>query len=83
MTLRKRLDRLEAQRGGTDESADRLETIDRVAAYLERIEDAVLASGDASDKPAASLIERAVRRYMRGEASLDDALCDMLARRWP
>lgn len=50
---------------------------------LARIEAMVVASGDASDKIGASLIERTVRRYLRGEAEMGDALRDLLEGRWP
>jgi len=50
---------------------------------LGRLEQAVLATGDLSDRPGASLIERTVRRYMRGETDPADALRDLVERRWP
>lgn len=50
---------------------------------LARLEAFVVASGDASDKIGASLMERTVRRYLRGEAEMDDALRDLVEGRWP
>lgn len=45
-----------------------------LAARLARIEETVVQSGDASDKPDAAPVERAVRRYLRGDANIADAL---------
>ena len=55
----------------------------RLLAKLAHIEAMVVASGDTSDRPDASLIERAVRRYLRGDATPADALRDLVAGRWP
>lgn len=77
--LRGRVFRLEARKAPVAAPVDR----DRLAAKLARTEAAVVASGDASDRPDASLIERAVRRYLRGETDPATALRDMVARRWP
>lgn len=79
MTLRRRLDRLEARKAPVAASDAR----DRLAAKVAHIEAAVAASGDATDRPDAPLIERAVRRYLRGEADPADALRALVARRWP
>lgn len=79
MTLKKRLSLLEAQLGAKYDANGH----DRLAAKLARMEAAVVASGDASDRPSASLIERAVRRYLRGDVGMGDALRDLLAGRWP
>jgi hypothetical protein len=51
---------------------------DRLAANLARMEAVVVASGDASDRPGASPIERMVRRYLRGDANMGDALRDLM-----
>lgn len=79
MTLRGRIIRLEARKAPVAAS----DACDGLAARLARIEAAVAASGDASDRPDAPLIERAVRRYLRGEAEPADALRDLVAGRWP
>ena len=50
---------------------------------LARIELHVLASGDLSDNSGASLMERTVRRCLRGEAEIGNALRDLLEGRWP
>jgi len=62
MTLRGRIIRLEARRAPPEASDAR----ERLAAMLARIEAAVVAEGDASDRPDAPRMERAVRRYLRG-----------------
>lgn len=77
MTLEKRLAILEARKAPAKGNRDRL------LAKLARIEAVVLESGDISDRPGASLMERAVRRYLRGDATPADALRDLLAGRWP
>lgn len=77
MTWRRRLARLERARGGAHPARDRL------AELLARVEGAVVASGDARDRPGASPVERMVRRYLRGDATLGDALRAHLAGRWP
>lgn len=78
-TLRTRLDRLEKRNapapGATDDS--------ELAAKLARVEASVVASGDAADRLDASPIERAVRRYLRGDTDMADALRDLVERRWP
>lgn len=79
MTLRGRIIRLETRKAPVAASDAR----DRLAAKLAHIEAAVMASGDASDRPDAPLIERAVRRYLRGEAELANALRDLMAGRRP
>lgn len=79
MTLRRRLDRLEARKAPVAAS----DSLDGLAAKLSRLEAPVVASGDASDRPDAPPIERAVRRYLRGEAKPADALRDLVAGRWP
>jgi hypothetical protein len=56
---------------------------DRLAEKLARMEAVVVASGDVSDRAGASLIERTVRRYLRGDADVGEALRDVLAGRWP
>jgi len=77
--LRGRVIRLETRKTPVAESGTR----DRLAAKLARMEAAVVASGDATDRPRASLMERTVRRYLRGDAGMGDALRDLLAGRWP
>ena len=75
MTLRKRLARLEARKAPAAVS----DGPDVLTAMLSRLEAAVVASGDAFDRPDAPLIERAVRRYLRGEADPADALRVLVA----
>jgi hypothetical protein len=82
MTLRGRINRLEARHGDNDE-AEVTVARDRLLGLLARLEASVVASGDASDRPNVPLIERAVRRYLRGDASMSDALSDLAERRWP
>jgi hypothetical protein len=77
--LRGRIFRLEARKPTIAASGTR----DRLAAKLARIEAVVVASGDASDRPSASLIERTVRRSLRGDANPGDALRDLVTGRWP
>lgn len=77
--LRGRVFRLETRKAPVAASGNR----DRLAAKLARLEAVVAASGDASDRPGASLIERAVRRYLRGDADPATALRDLVAGRWP
>lgn len=87
MTLRRRLDRLEARRAPAARDDSELVRLMRddseLMARLLKIEAHVVASGDASDRPDAPPIERAVRRYLRGEADPADALRDLVAGRWP
>jgi hypothetical protein len=73
MTIEKRLAKLEARtrQRGTSHREELLEK-------LLRIEARVVATGNAHDRPNAPLIERAVRRYLRGEVSLQTALHDLL-----
>lgn len=80
MTLRARLARLEAKKAPSHGSQN---THEELWKRLARIEARVVASGDASDRPDAPLIERAVRRYLRGEVDPADAMQDLLAGRWP
>lgn len=80
--LDKRLARLEAKCSGAREG-DKGRTVELLAAKLARIEEAVVQSGDASDRPGASLIERTVQRYLRGDAGMGEALRDLIERRWP
>lgn len=82
MTLRQRLARLEARKGG-ETDAEAAGATARLVEMLGRIEAAVVASGDASDRLDASPVERAVRRYLRGDADPGEALRDMMAGRWP
>lgn len=77
--LRKRLSRLELHRAPVAASDAR----DRLAAKLAHMESVVVASGDESDRPGASPIERTVWRYLRGDANMGDALRDLVAGRWP
>ena len=79
MTLRGRIIRLEARKAPAEASGAR----ERLAGLLARIEGDVLASGDTLDRPEAPRIERAVRRYLRGEAEPAEALRDLVAGRWP
>ena len=79
MSLRQRVIHLETRKTPVAETGTR----DRLAAKLARMEAAVVASGDVSDPPSASLMERTVRRYLRGDVGMDDALRDLLAGRWP
>jgi len=72
--LRGRVFRLEAHKAPVAASDVR----DRLAAKLARMEAVVVASGDASDWPSASPIERTVRRYLRGDADMGDALRDLM-----
>ena len=78
-TLRKRLDRLEARKAPILAYDARC----RLATKLARMEAVVVASGDASDRPGASPIERTVRRYLRGDVNMGDALRDLMGGRWP
>ncbi len=73
-TLRTRLDRLEKRNAPAPGAADDSELAEKLA----RVEAAVVASGDAADRLDASPVERAVRRYLRGEATLADALGDLV-----
>lgn len=77
--IESRLVRLEARRKPVKRDKAKADLLER----LGRLEQAVLATGDLSDRPGASLIERTVRRYMRGETHPTDALRDLLERRWP
>ena len=77
--LRGRVFRLEAHKAPVAASDAR----DRLAVKLARMEAVAVASGDATDQPGASLIERTVRRYLRGDADMGDALRDLVAGRWP
>jgi len=79
MSLRQRVIHLETRKTPVAETGTR----DRLAAKLARMEAAVVASGDASDRPSASPMERAVRRYLRGYTTPATALRDLLAGRWP
>jgi hypothetical protein len=79
MALKRRSARLESRKGPPVAS----DAKHRLAEKLARMEAAVMASGDASDRPEASLIERTVRRYIRGDAGIGDALRDLVAGRWP
>jgi hypothetical protein len=76
--LRGRVLRLEGQKAPVAASDAR----DRLAAKLGRTEAVVVASGDASDRPGASPLERTVRRYLRGDANMGDALRDLMGGRW-
>lgn len=80
MTLRKRINGLETRRMVNERDTG---ARGRLAAKLAHIELVVVASGDASDRPGASLIERTVRRYLRGDADMGDALRDLMGGRWP
>jgi len=77
--LRGRVFRLEARKAPVAASEARK----RLAAKLARMEAVVVASGDASDRPGASFMERTVRRYLRGDADMGDALRDVIGGRWP
>ena len=77
--IESRLARLEARKKPMNSDNAKADLFAR----LGRLEQAVLATGDLSDRPSASLIERTVRRYMRGETDLAAALRDMLEGRWP
>ena len=79
MTLRKRLARLE----GRDAPCDPAERDDWLCAKLTRLESAIVDSGDASDNPDASPMQRTVARYLRGDADMADALRDLVAGRFP
>jgi len=78
--LRGRIARLEGRTGpvATSDAYDGW-----FCAKLARIEATIVASGDAIDRPGASPIERTVRRYLRGDADMGDALRDLVAGRWP
>lgn len=78
MNLTHRVARLETRKPPVESGAR-----DRMEAKLASIEAHVVASGDASDRPSASPIERTVRRYLRRETAPTDALRDLLAGRWP
>ena len=77
--LRGRIARLE----GRDAPCNPAERDDWLCAKLARTEAVVVASGDATDRPNASPIERTVRRYLRGDTDMGDALRDLVAGRWP
>ena len=77
--LRGRIARIE----GRDAPCNPAERDDWLCDKLARIEAVVVASGDASDRLDASPIERTVRRYLRGDADMGDALRDLVAGRWP
>ena len=79
MTLQKWPVTLESRRGVTRIKTD---ARDRLAAKLAYMK-AVVASGDASDRPVASPIEQTVRCYLRGDVDMSTALRDVVARRWP
>ena len=79
MTLRHRVTRLEAGPGARPENGRGCE---KLTALLGRIEAAVLAEGDASDRPDVPPLERAVRRYLRGDADPAEALRDLVDGRW-
>ncbi|SDW65319.1 hypothetical protein SAMN04488238_1036 [Roseicitreum antarcticum] len=79
LKLANRLSRLERARVTRPDNGAR----DRLGAKLSQMEAVVVASGDASDRPGASPIERMVRRYLRREADMSEALRDTVARRWP
>lgn len=74
-----RLARLEARR----QPVTRDKTTTRLLEKLGRLERAVLATGDLSDRPGGSLMERTVRRYLRGDTDPADALRDLLDERYP
>ena len=78
MTIERRLAKLEARRCQRVTS-HREELLEK----LLRIEAKVVATGNANDRPNAPHIERAVRRYLRGEVSPQVALCDLLDGKWP
>lgn len=82
MRLRRRVARLEARPGARTEAAEAASRR-RLFDELLRIERFVIATGDASDNPRASPMERAVRRWVRGDATIKDALADLAAGRWP
>ena len=80
MTARRgRVVRLEARKPRAEDGRGR----EKLAGILSRIEADVLASGDASDRPGLPPMERAVRRYLRGDADPACALRDLMAGRWP
>jgi hypothetical protein len=79
MTLQKRLTRLEGARAARNDGGAR----ERLHGKLMQMEAAVVASGDASDRPGASPIERMVRRYLRRDVDMGEALRDKIAGRWP
>jgi hypothetical protein len=79
MALERRLARLESRKAPLVASGAK----HHLAEKLARMEVTVMASGDASDRPEAPLIERTVRRYIRGDAGIGDALRDLVAGRWP
>ena len=80
--LRARLARLEARKGGGSD-AEASGATARLVAMLGRIEAAVVASGDASDRLDASPMERTVRRYLRGDTDPGKALRDLVEGRFP
>ncbi|MGR3493104.1 MAG: hypothetical protein ACU0DW_13690 [Shimia sp.] len=78
-TTRARLNRLEAARAPHRVEDGATELIE----HLARIEQAVIDSGDFSDKPSASKAERTVRRILRGEVDAVTALQEALNGTWP
>ena len=77
--LEDRLRRLESRAKPDTTAVDAAAFDERIG----RLEAHVIASGDASDDPNASPAERAVRRHLRGEAGLAEALADAAEGRWP
>ena len=77
--LRGRIARLE----GHDAPCNPAERDDWLCDKLARMEERVVALGDSTDLPGTSPIERTVRRYLRGDADMGDALRDLVAGRWP
>lgn len=77
--LRGRVLRLETSNTPTAKSG----ASERLVKKLARLEAAVMATGDVSDRSNASLMERTVRRYLRGDTDPATALRDLLAGRWP
>ena len=78
MTIERRLAKLEARRCQRVTSHR-----EELLAKLLRIEKRIIDSGDATDRPKAPLIERAVRRYLRGEVPPEIALRDLHEGRFP
>lgn len=71
MTLRQRLARLEARKGGTDTTAqDAADFLDR----LGTLGAAVQAAGDFTDTPGASPAERYCRALLRGDDATAGAI---------
>ena len=77
--LRGRIARLE----GRETPCSPAERDDWLCAKLARMESVVVASGDATDNPDASPMQRTVARYLRGDADMADALRDLVAGRFP